>query len=290
MFDLGQLGLLPFSPRDKDSIVASLRNSDVVINLIGKHYETKNLLPTLRENGEYSRVNYSFEEANVTTAETLAALAKEAGVKAFIQASALSADKDSASAWSRSKAAAEVAVKKHFPEAVIVKLATVFGAEDRFLNWIAEFSSRSVFFPLINGGRNLVQPVYAGDIGKGILEIIKNYDDFAGQSFQFVGPAEYSRKEVAEYVQDVTRLGRPLVDVPISWARRTGKVMEHFISPFWTEDFVDLMLEDAVKLNDPSLKTLQDLGVEPRSMDSLAFDYLHRFRKGGHFTVVKGYH
>lgn len=61
MFDHGQTGFIPFSPRDEESIIQSIKNSDVVINLIGKYYETKHLVPTRREDGSISRVNYSYE-------------------------------------------------------------------------------------------------------------------------------------------------------------------------------------------------------------------------------------
>ena len=37
-------------------------------------------------------------------------------------------------------------------------------------------------------------------------------------------------------------------------------------------------------------QTLADLGVVPSSMDKYSFDFLHRFRPGGHFTMVQGYH
>lgn len=52
-------------------------------------------------------------------------------------------------------------------------MAPVFGPEDRLLNWIAEANSRLPFFPLLNNGSHLLQPVYVGDIGKGLLEISK---------------------------------------------------------------------------------------------------------------------
>ena len=63
MFGLGQLALMPFSARDEDSIRASMAQSDVVINLIGKHYETKGFMPHRTINGKPSRVNYTFDEA-----------------------------------------------------------------------------------------------------------------------------------------------------------------------------------------------------------------------------------
>lgn len=144
--------------------------------------------------------------------------------------SALSADVDSISKWSESKARGEIGVREEFPDAVrifranvyltaifreislarslfisqsnslpsslsgffspssafmflpfsgnvsfslqiIVRPATVFGAEDRFLNWIAEGSCRMPFFPLINDGNALVQPIYSGDVGKALMSI-----------------------------------------------------------------------------------------------------------------------
>ncbi len=109
---------MPFSLRDRDSILDSMRNSDVVINFIGKHYETKHAIPTRRKDGSLSRVNYSFEDVHVTGAATIAELAKQAGVKSFVHISSLSANELSHSKWSRTKAAGEVAVKEKFPDAV----------------------------------------------------------------------------------------------------------------------------------------------------------------------------
>lgn len=109
---------MPFSPRDKDSIRESVKHSDVVINLIGKHYETKHLVPTRRANGSLSRINYDFEEVHVTIPQTIAQISKEAGVKTFIHVSALSADINSKSKWSQTKARGEIAVREAFKDAV----------------------------------------------------------------------------------------------------------------------------------------------------------------------------
>jgi hypothetical protein len=42
--------------------------------------------------------------------------------------------------------------------------------------------------------------------------------------------------------------------------------------------------------NNNNWLTLKDLNIEPMSMDKVAFEYLHRFRQGGHFTLAEGYH
>ena len=281
---------MPFSPRDRESIFNSLKHSDVVVNMIGKHFETKHLAPKVQANGTVSRVNYDFEEVNIRIPETLAELAKAAGVKSMIHVSALAADEHSDSKWAWSKAMGEHAVRNKFPDAIIVKPATVFGAEDRFLNWIAETMSRSPYFPLLNEGSNILQPVAAEDVAKAIMTIIEHRGACAGRTFQLAGPAEYTYKEIAEFVGDVTTLNKTLIDVSEDQALMFGDALQSLINPVVTADGVRQMSTDVIAKNDPSMLTFKNLSIKPQSMDKIAFDYLHRFRKGGHFTLVEGYH
>ena len=61
----------------------------------------------------------------------------------------------------------------HVRAQIIVKPATMFGAEDRFLNWIAEGLARLPYYlPLVDGGETLVQPVFAQDVAKAIMAIV----------------------------------------------------------------------------------------------------------------------
>lgn len=93
-----------------------------------------------------------------------------------------------------------------------------------------------------------------------------------------------------EFVSDVTTLKKPMVDVPIAAANLTGRFFEETISPLMTMDMIAQLQEDVVEKEGIGLLNLKDLDIEPVSMDKMAFDYLHRFRPGGHFTMVEGYH
>lgn len=289
MFDLGQLGLMPFSPRDESSIEASICNSDVIINMIGKHYETKHLVPTRRADGNLCRVNYDFNEVHVEIPRKIARLAKKNGVKSFIHVSALAADLESSSKWCQSKALGEIAVREEFPEAIIVKCATVFGAEDRFLNWIAETADRLPFMPILNSGRTLVQPVHSVDIGKALMALAKDRRKFAGKTFQLVGPNEFSYKEIFEFVTDITTKKKPMIDIPTPIAAAIGKLTQELINPVWTEDFAAQLCEDVLPQEGMGYLGFEDLGITPVTMDKVAFDYLHRYRPGGHFATTEGY-
>jgi NADH dehydrogenase (ubiquinone) 1 alpha subcomplex subunit 9 len=74
--DLGQVLFVPYDLRDEESIYKAIQYSNVVINLVGRDWETR---------------NFSFNDVHVKGARTLARLAKEAGVEKFIHVSALNA-------------------------------------------------------------------------------------------------------------------------------------------------------------------------------------------------------
>ena len=94
----------------------------MVINLVGKEWETK---------------NFSFEDEFVNIPKSIAQITREAGVETLIHISHLNASMKSPSKYLRSKAVGEKAVREEFPDAVIMKPSEMFGREDRFLNHYA---------------------------------------------------------------------------------------------------------------------------------------------------------
>ncbi|KAG8972942.1 hypothetical protein FRB90_010074, partial [Tulasnella sp. 427] len=70
MGDLGQVVPLMWDIRDPDTIAECVRHSDVVYNLVGREYETK---------------NYTFEDVNVTAAQLIAEVSMAHSVSNFIQ-------------------------------------------------------------------------------------------------------------------------------------------------------------------------------------------------------------
>jgi hypothetical protein len=118
---------------------------------------------------------------------------------------------------------------------------------------------------------------------------------YEGKTFQLAGPAEYTFKEVVEFVADISLRKVMLYDVPASVAELAGTISEYLISPVITKDSIvqfqdNIVLKKNDETKDEKLYTFEDLVIEPKSMDRVAFDYLHRFRKGGHFVLAKGYH
>lgn len=293
MFDLGNAAYYVYSPRDEESIREIIRESDVVINMIGKYYETKGIAP-VGPDGKLkliggSRVNFSFEETHVDVAARLARIAKEEGATRFIQVSALAASPESQSQWAQSKARGETAVLNEFPEATIVRPATLFGNEDRFLNLVAFMAQRLPALAMIEDGSSLVQPVWVGDVAKAIMAAI-NDEEMAGKTLEIAGPQDFTRKELIEFVLDTTKLLVPIIPMPKAVMLLAASVAEQLPEPYLTPDDVVLQLEDQVLVPKEDVVTLRDLNIEPTPIENKAFQYLHRFRKGGHFVGFEGYH
>ncbi len=80
------------------------------------------------------------------------------------------------------------------------------------------------------------------------------------------------------------------MNTPTWLATIAGRVNEQMMNPFLTPDMINQMTENNIMHENSDFLTFNDVGVTPASMDKMAFDYMHRFRAGGHFQLVKGYH
>ncbi|NIG62002.1 NADH dehydrogenase [Pontoporia blainvillei] len=134
MGDLGQIIFLEWKGRDNDSILRAVEHSNVVINLGGREWETK---------------NFDFEDVFVKIPQAIAQVSKQVRVEHFIHVSHLNDDIKSPSKYLRNKAAGEKEVRDTFPEAAIIKPSDIFGREDRFLNHFASIQCWYVLFDLV---------------------------------------------------------------------------------------------------------------------------------------------
>ncbi|CAN0188550.1 unnamed protein product [Pylaiella littoralis] len=294
-FDLGQVVFPYYSSSDEQSMRDAIGDADTVVNLIGKHYETKHLCITRKEDGAINRINSSFKNVNVDVAGMLARAAKAQGVKNFVHVSALAADPNSPSRWAQTKFAGELAVKEAFPEATIVRPAKLFGDNDRLLSWIALMATRTGRVPLVNDGDNLIQPIDARNVAQVLMAIIDDPDnlDYRGKLVELAGPTEFSWREVADLVLDTTQRAR-VTDVEgmsMMFARGYGMLLEQFPKPMFTEDEALAMSVDVVQKPNPDALTLEDFNIpNPYKMEECAISVVRRFRTVQHFGFVKGYH
>ncbi|KAL7550640.1 hypothetical protein ACHAWF_017083 [Thalassiosira exigua] len=303
-FELGRSRFTFYSSRDRhrdrQSMADVIADADVVINLVGKYYETRALEDTPKFPFLRYKVNTSFVEANVEVPKAIAELCTELQVDNLVHVSSAAAGPDSASEWARTKYDGERAVLEAYPWATIVRPTQMFGHEDMLLNWFANMADRAPVVPLVDGGHALTQPVWVDDVARTICRIVDDPEKFEGRRVDCFGPRDYSYAELAKFAYDVTGQEPTLADVPAEVVKSVAKATQFEGRPTLTPDMVDLMSEDylpemtaegyAAQKREGKVFTMKDLGVEARPIEKEAFKYLHRFRSGGHFILAEGYH
>uniref|UniRef100_UPI001E1B45ED NADH dehydrogenase [ubiquinone] 1 alpha subcomplex subunit 9, mitochondrial n=1 Tax=Jaculus jaculus TaxID=51337 RepID=UPI001E1B45ED len=261
MGDLGQLIFLEWNARDKESIQRAVERSNVVINLVGRDWETR---------------NFDFEDVFVKIPQAIAQISKAAGVERLVHVSHLNADIRSTSRYLRNKAVGDKEVRDAFPEATIVKPSDMFGREDRFLNHFANIRWFGGV-PLVSLGMKTVkQPVYVADVSKGIINAIKD-PDAVGKTFAFAGPNRYLLFDLVRYIFAMAH--RPFIPYPLPHFayRLVARLFE--MSPFepWTSrDKVERIHITDMKL--PHLPGLEDLGIQATPLELKAIEVLRRHR------------
>jgi uncharacterized protein YbjT (DUF2867 family) len=255
---------------DEAELTAAIQGADVVINLIGILGE--------------SRAD-SFDRIHTTLPGRIARIAAAAEVKRLIHVSALGADAHSKSAYARSKAAGEEAVREAFPQATILRPSIVFGPEDKFFNRFAAMALISPVLPLIGGGHTKFQPVYVGDVADAIMAAATRVDA-QGTLYELGGPATYSFRELMELLLAEMGVKRLLVPLPWGLARFQAAIAEFIPGKPLTRDQVELLKHDNVASG--TAPGLADLGVSPTAAEVILPTFLDRFRKGGRLGQQQG--
>ncbi|KIW28155.1 uncharacterized protein PV07_07837 [Cladophialophora immunda] len=262
--DLGRVSFMEFDLRNTESIEESVRHSDIVFNLIGKNYPTK---------------NFSLWDVNVEGVERIAEAVAKYDVDRFIHLSSYNADIDSPSEFFRSKARGEQVARQLFPETTIVRPAPCFGFEDTLLHRLAGVTNLIT----VNNMQERFNPVHAIDIGMALEKI--GYDDTtAGETFELYGPTNYSMREIAELVDREILKERRHIDVPKALLKPILYYLNKVIWwPIMTAD--QLEQESLDQTVEKGAKTFKDLGIEPAELRDLTYLYLQDYRSSSYYDL-----
>jgi NADH dehydrogenase len=265
---VGQVHNVQANLRYPASVEAALRDSHVVINLVG----------VLTETGAQT-----FDAVQAKGAETVAKAAAAAGSQ-LVHVSAIGADAQSPSRYAKAKAAGEAAVLAAVPSATIFRPSVMFGPEDQFTNRFAALARMSPVLPLI-GGETKMQPVYVGDVARAIADAADGKAK-AGATYELGGPEVLSMREIIETILEIIDRKRMLVPLPFGLARFQANFLQFAPGAFkLTPDQVTLLERDNVVSEAAKAAglTLEGLGISADSLEAIAPQYLWRFRAAGQF-------
>ena len=162
--DLGRVVFTEYDLRNTDSIEESVRHSDMVFNLVGRDYPTK---------------NFDLEDVHVEGTHRIASAVAKYDVDRYIHVSSHSVHPDSPSDFYKTKYYGEAIARDIFPETTIVRPAPMFGFEDRLLHRLAGATN----ILTANHMAERFWPVHAIDVGEA-LEVIGYDDSTAGETFE----------------------------------------------------------------------------------------------------------
>ncbi|KAI6030547.1 39kDa subunit of Ndufa9, NADH ubiquinone oxidoreductase [Pisolithus orientalis] len=181
MGDLGQIVSMEWDIRNEGQIAECLRHSDIVYNLVGRDYETK---------------NFKFADVHVTGAERIA--------KRLVHVSHLNAS-----------ANGEERVRSVFPNVTVVRPATMFGYEDKLLNNMATWP---IWWKL-NFGETKIRPVHVIDVAQALANLMSTPQ--LTRTVSLPGPSTLTYEYLLELVASVTYRApsrAPVVPKPIALA------------------------------------------------------------------------
>lgn len=270
---LGSMGQTQFVSLDitnADRVAAALEGAGAVINLVGL-------------------LKGDMQAAHVTGAENIARAAAAQQVEALVQISAIGANENSASAYGRTKALGEAAVRAHFPSATIVRPSIIFGPDDGFTNRFAQLISCGASVPLLRSvplvrGETRFQPVHVADVARAIALAAIDPTIHAGKTYELAGPDVLSLKEINHWIAD--QIGRKCSFLPIpdgaarALARATGWAPGAPI----TSDQFEMLLSDNVASSGSA--GFEAFGIAPTPMAALAPSWLTHYRKQGRFGAA----
>jgi len=184
MGDPGQIIPFRWDIRDKESIRTACRKSNVIINLTGRKYDTR---------------NFTMREVHVEAAATIAEVAKELEIERLVHVSALGVSTNSESNWAKTKAEGELVVKKIFPNVTVVRPGVLWGTDDEFLYSRAQMLRIWPVALIVNSDVKL-QPVWAQDVAVGLVNSLKTVKSL-GKTYELAGADICTERQLFEWLQ-----------------------------------------------------------------------------------------
>jgi len=262
----GAIELINWNSNNFSELKESIKNSDIVINLIGILYETR---------------KQKFYNIHSSIPEAVAKICKESDVKKFIHVSAIGANENSKSLYQKSKYQGEVKALENFKNTVVIRPSVVCGTEDNFTNLFSKLSILPVI-PVV-GMNYKFQPILVTDVADAIVQAIETKSN-EGKIYEIGGPKIISFGDMVKSILNTINKKRFVVDMPMPLAKIQSTITDLLpIPPILTRDQCEILSEaDNVVSN--SHLTLKDLDINPSDVEEAMKKWLWRYKDGGQFA------
>ena len=265
----GAIELVDWNPNNFLELKEAIKNSDIVINLIGILYETR---------------KQKFFNIHSRIPEVVSRICSEADVKKFIHVSAIGANEKSKSLYQKSKFQGEINALNNFKNTVIVRPSVVCGTEDNFTNLFSKLSILPVI-PVVKINYKF-QPILVTDVADAIVQIIEAKGN-EGKIYEIGGPKVISFGDIVKSILKTINKKRFVIKMPMSIAKVQSAITDLLpIPPILTKDQCEILSEADNVVSNNNL-TLKDLDINPTDVEEAMKKWLWRYRDGGQFAKVQ---
>ena len=262
----GAIELVDWNPNNFLELKEAIKNSDIVINLIGILYENR---------------KQKFYNIHANIPEAVAKICSESEVKKFIHVSAIGANEDSKSLYQKSKYQGEVKALNSFKNTVILRPSVVCGTEDNFTNLFSKLSILPVI-PVV-GINYKFQPILVDDVANAIVQAIELRGN-EGKIYEIGGPKVISFGDIVKSILKTINKKRFVVSMPMPIAKIQSTITDLLpFPPILTKDQCEILSEADNVVSDNNL-TLKDLDIEPSDVEEEMKKWLWRYKDGGQFA------
>ena len=265
----GAIELIDWNPSNFSELKEAIKNSDIVINLIGILYETR---------------KQKFYNIHTSIPEAVAKICSESEVRKFIHVSAIGANENSKSFYQKSKYFGEVKALENFKNTVIIRPSVVCGTEDNFTNLFSKLSILPII-PVV-GINYKFQPILVSDVADAIVQAIETKDD-EGKIYEIGGPKIISFGNMVKSILKIINKKRFVVQMPMLIAKAQSSITDLLpFPPILTKDQCEILSEaDNVVSNNHH--TLKDLNINPADVEESMKKWLWRYKDGGQFAKTQ---
>ena len=262
----GAIELINWNSNNFSELKESIKNSDIVINLIGILYETR---------------KQKFYNIHSSIPEAVAKICNDSDVKKFIHVSAIGARENSKSLYQKSKFHGEVKALENFKDTVVIRPSVVCGTEDNFTNLFSKLSILPVI-PVV-GMNYKFQPVLVTDVADAIIQAIEAKSN-EGKIYEIGGPKIISFGDMVKSILSTINKKRFVVEMPMPLAKIQSTITDLLpIPPILTRDQCEILSEADNVVSNNHL-TLKDLDINPSDVEEAMKKWLWRYKDGGQFA------
>jgi len=229
-----------------ESFEQGIEGCGAVVNLVG----------IIRE---FPARGVTFERLHVQATANLLAAAEKAGIRRYVQMSALGTRPNAVSRYHRTKFRAEELVRNSGLEWTILRPSLIFGPQDAFTTMLARQLRLAPALPVIGSGLYRLQPIHAADVAR-CFALALEMPATIGRCYELCGSDRLTYVDVLDAIAAAMCRPAPLKPrLPLGAMKLIVQVMQAIPQFPITMDQLQMLLEE--NICDCSWK--QTFGFEP---------------------------